>query len=163
MGTTTITETYTTVDVENVVRRFKADLKMIADSTGAMSDGDLAKYVHDVELLAKKGYLAWIDVTLLSGGFERNAVRYTVDTDAGSLDTSRPGGVMWPKVAQPEIRVILSYTSAYDDDARAALAARLDFTWSPTSASTDHASLNGSGGRNYTSNAFGMTRTDFSK
>ena len=32
-GTTTRTATYTTVDVENVVRRVRADLAMIAAST----------------------------------------------------------------------------------------------------------------------------------
>ena len=34
-ATRTATATYTTVDIENVVRRMKADLAMIADSTGA--------------------------------------------------------------------------------------------------------------------------------
>ena len=33
--TRTASATYTTTDIENVVRRVKADLAMIADSTGA--------------------------------------------------------------------------------------------------------------------------------
>ena len=40
--TRTATATYTVVDVENVVRRVKADLVMIADSTGGVDpvEGD---------------------------------------------------------------------------------------------------------------------------
>ena len=94
MNTTTTTETYSTTDVQNVVRRFQADLKMIADSTGAISSEDVANYVHDIELLAKKGYLASVDVTLLNLGTEVRAARYTVDTDAGGLVSSRPGNAI---------------------------------------------------------------------
>ena len=163
MNTTTITETYTTVDVENVVRRFRTDLKMIADSTGAMSSQDVTSYANDVELLAKKGFLAFVDVTLLSDGVERNAVRYTISTDAGSFESSRPGGVMWPQVYRPELRVILSHTGSYDDDARQSLAGRLNFTWWKTDQSIDHSGLNGSGGRDYASNSYGMKRKDWTK
>lgn len=163
MSTTTTTETYTTVDVENVVRRFGADLKMIADSTGAITAEDVKKYVHDIELLAKKGYLRWVDVTLLNLGAEVSAVRYTVDTDAGSLTSSRPGGVLWPRVTFPDLRIVISYTPAYDAEAREAMSGRLSFSWSRSYDDTDHSSLTGSGGRDYTSNAYGMSRKDWSK
>ena len=50
--TRTATATYTVVDIENVVRRLKADLVMIADSTGAWTAAKAADYAHDVEVLA---------------------------------------------------------------------------------------------------------------
>ena len=73
---------------------------MIADSTRRLDRRKgAADYAHDVEVLAKAGYLKYVDVTLLSNGVEMKAVRFNVDTDAGSLTTNRPGGVLWPKVA----------------------------------------------------------------
>ena len=53
--TRTASATYTTTDVENVVRRVKADLTMIADSTGAWTAQQAADYAHDIEVLAKAG------------------------------------------------------------------------------------------------------------
>lgn len=60
--TRTGSATYTTTDIENVVLRVRADLAMIADSTGAWRPEKAADYVHDIEVLAKAGYLAWVDV-----------------------------------------------------------------------------------------------------
>jgi hypothetical protein len=47
----TATNTYTTLDVETVVRRFTADLVMIAQSSGAMTETEARNYAHDVEAL----------------------------------------------------------------------------------------------------------------
>lgn len=161
MSTTTITETYTTVDVENVVRRVRADLAMIADSSGVWTSAKAADYAHDIELLAKKGYLAWVDVTLLSTGTEIKAVRFAVDADSGSLTSSRPGGVLWPKVPNAHLRMVIGYTAAYDDDARRDMTNRLKISWTTSYDDTSHSSLSGGGGRNYTSNSYGMKRKDW--
>ncbi len=159
--TRTATATYTVVDIENVVRRVKADLVMIADSTGAWTAANAADYAHDVEVLAKAGYLKWVDLTLLSNGVEVKAVRFEVDTDAGSLTPSRPGGVLWPKVSGPHLRIVLSYTDAYTSEAREATKGKLKIGWVTSYDDTSHASLMSSGGRNYASNAYGMQRKDW--
>ena len=78
--TATVTRTYTTVDVEKVVRRFTADIVMIAGSTGAITEAEARDYAHDVEALAKAGYLRRVDLTLLSYGAEVSAVTYAVNT-----------------------------------------------------------------------------------
>ena len=161
--TRTSTATYTTVDIENVVRKVRADLAMIADSTGAWTPAQAANYAHDIELLAKNGYLAWVDLTLLSGGVETKAVRFEIDTDAGTLSISRPGGVLWPKVTSPHLRIVISYTAAYDDDARHALAGKLKIGWTTNYDDTSHSSLIGSNGRNYASNSFGVKRKDWTQ
>jgi hypothetical protein len=165
MGTTTATgsATYTTVDVENVVRRLKADLTMIASSTGAWTEKEAGEYAHDIEALAKKDYLASVDVTLLNGTTEVAAVRYDVNTNAGGLSGSRPGGVMWPKISGAELRVTIWYTAAYDAAARQSMTGKLKISWGPSSADTSHATLNGSGGRDYASNAYGFNRKDWTK
>ncbi|GGI27428.1 MULTISPECIES: HORMA-1 domain-containing protein [Bradyrhizobium] len=153
--------TYTYVDIENVVRRVNADLVMIADSTGCWTPEEARNYAHDIEVLAKDGYLKWVDVTLISSGVEIKAVRFEVDTDAGSLSTSRPGGVLWPKVAGAKLRVVLSYTDDYTSAAREATKGKLKIGWVTCYDDTSHAALSSAGGRNYVSNAYGMQRKDW--
>jgi DhnA family fructose-bisphosphate aldolase class Ia len=53
----TVTETYSVADIEIVIRRVTADLIMIATSTGGWTEALAREYAHDIELLAKKGYL----------------------------------------------------------------------------------------------------------
>ena len=159
--TRTASATYTVVDIENVVRRVKADLVMIADSTGGWTAAEARDYAHDIELLAKGSYLASVDVTLFSNGREIKAVRFDVDTDAGLLSSSRPGGVLWPKVTNPYLRIVLYYTSAYTDAAREATRGKLKIPWTPASVDTSHAGMTSSGSRAYTSNSYGMQRKDW--
>lgn len=102
-----------------------------------------------------------MDVTLFSNSVEKKAVRFNVDTDAGSLTTSRPGGVLWPRVANPYLRIILGYTKDYTDAARQAMKGKLKIGWKPSDADTSHSGLTSSGGRNYASNGYGMQRKDW--
>lgn len=159
--TASATQTYTVADIEEVVLNVKADLVMIADSTAGWTTEKARDYAHDVEVLAKAGYLKYVDVTLFSNGVEWKAVRFNVDTDAGSLTTSRPGGVLWPRVANPYLRIILGYTSDYTDSAREATKGKLRIGWTPTNEDTSHSDLTSSGGRNYASNSYGMQRKDW--
>lgn len=158
--TFTSTYTYTTTDVQAVVRRFTADIVMIAQSSGALTEAKAREYAHDVEELAKEGYLKLVDLTLLSGSTEVRATQYVVDT-TGSLAMNRPGGVLWPRVSNPSFRIVLSYTPDYDATAREAMRRRLKIGWVPTSADTSHSSLVQSGGREYASNGWGMQRKDY--
>ncbi len=159
--TRTATATYTVIDVENVVRRVKADLVMIADSTGGWTAEKAGQYAHDVEILAKAGYLDYVDVTLFSNGVEVKATRFEVDTDAGGLTSSRPGGVLWPKVVGPCLQIVLGYTSAYTPAAKETIKGKLKISWSPTDVDTSHSSLKSAGGRDYVSNCYGMQRKDW--
>ncbi len=135
---------------------------MIAQSTAAISQDKAKSYAHDIELLAKKGYLKSADITLLDGSNrELKAVRYEVDRAAGDLTMSRPGGVLWPRISGAWLRVVLYYTDDYTSLARVEMADKLENTWFPTSADTSHASLVAAGGRDYSSNGFGMRRKDF--
>jgi Bacterial HORMA domain family 1 len=152
---------YTTADVETVARRFTADLVMIAQSSGAMTEDKARDYAHDVEALAKKGYLKKVDITLLSGTAEQRATQYIVNTDSGDLVMSRPGGVMWPRVASPYLRIILFYTDDYTATAKEAMREKLKINWAPTNDDTSHATLKPAGARDYASNAFGMQRKDY--
>jgi glycine/D-amino acid oxidase-like deaminating enzyme len=159
----TRTETYSVIDVEIVIRRVTADLIMIANSTGGWAEELARKVGHDVELLAKKGYLKWVDVTLFNAGIEQKATRFEVNKSAGNLSMSRPGGVLWPRVSNPDLRVVVGYTDDYTPIAAAMLSDRLELSWGATSADTSHSSLTPGAGRDYASNAFSIQRRDFAK
>ncbi|MEE3528734.1 hypothetical protein QO167_30325, partial [Pseudomonas aeruginosa] len=49
----TQTTTYTTTDIEAVVRRITADLLMIASSSEAVTEAKAKEWAYDIELLAK--------------------------------------------------------------------------------------------------------------
>lgn len=161
---TTYSATYTVADIATVMRRFKADLRMMAESTGGMALSDAENYGADIDLLAQKGALEWIDVTVLSNGVEERAVRYTIDTDSGQLESSRPGGVLWPRLASPRLRLIIHYgTGGRAIKEQLWQGGQLNINWSPTDEDTSHSSLSGNGGRAYNSNGYGLNRNDYSK
>ena len=160
-SSSTKTFTFTQEDVAKVVRRFTSDLRMIAESSKSMTEAKAAQYGHDVEYLAQRGYLKMVDVTLLRAGAEVKAVQYVVQIGSNDLTPSKPGGVLWPEVSQPFLRIILSYTSDYTAAVKEKTLPNLKIGWVSTDASTAHVSLKESGGRDYSSNAFGVARKDF--
>ncbi|MEQ1759300.1 MAG: hypothetical protein ABL986_13335 [Vicinamibacterales bacterium] len=160
-ATQSTSHTYTTADIATVVRRFGSDIVMMAQSSAAITEARARDYAHDVEVLAKSGYLKSVDLTLFSGTTEVRATQYVVSTAAGELSMSRPGGVMWPRVVNPDFRIVLIYTDAYTALAREATKGRLKIGWTPTNADTSHPTLAASGGRDYASNGWGMQRKDF--
>lgn len=155
------TETYTVADVEAVMRRVTADLVMIAASTGAVTEEKARDWAHDIEVLAKNGYLHMVDLTLYSFGVEQKATRFIVSAESGELTMSRPGGVRWPKVQSPDLRIILFYADVYDDVAKEKMRNKLYISWCPTTADTNHSSLQSNAGRDYVSNGYGMQRKDY--
>lgn len=163
-GSYTKSSSYTIADIEKVVRRFSTDLLMIAESTNAITKDRAKSIAHDVECLIKNDYLKSIDITLLDAfGNELRAVKYHVKTDAGSLGCSRPGGVLWPKTPDGEIRIVVYYNTTYTESAKDAMRKNLELDWGTTFVDTSHSSLNIGTGRDYESNGFGMQRKDFTK
>lgn len=159
--TCSATETYSVTDVEIVTRRVTTDFIMIAGSTGAVTEDRARDWGNDIEVLAKNGFLKAVDLTLLSGGIEIRAVRYDVNTQTGNLTMSRPGGVLWPKVSNPELRIILYHTDLYDSIAKEKLKTKLRIPWTPTTVDTSHSTLKNGANRDYASNGYGMQRKDF--
>ncbi|WP_099206767.1 hypothetical protein [Xanthomonas citri] len=162
-ATATSTQSYSVADVELVMRRVTADLIMIASSTGAVTEKHAQDWAHDIEILAKKGYLKAVDLTLLSDGVEQRATRFDVNVQSGDLTMSRPGGVLWPKVPNAHLQIVLFYMSSYDQSARQAMRDKLNISWSPTNADTTHSQLSSHANRDYASNSFGMQRKDYTR
>jgi Bacterial HORMA domain family 1 len=162
VSTSTTTTTYSIADIEIVMRRVTSDLIMIASSTRAITESKAREYGHDIELLGAKGYLQSVDVTLLNGGKEIKAIRFDVNLSAEGLTMSRPGGVLWPVVETPYLRIVLSYTSQYTPEAKEYMRKKLKISWTLTSADISHMTLKMSAGRDYVSNSYGVQRKDFS-
>lgn len=160
-ATATRTSTYTKADIERVFRRVGADLKMIADSTGAWDATTAAKYIHDVDELAGEGYLDKVDVTLFSGGVEVKAARFVVNDNALGLSNQRPGDALWPRVANPYLRIVLSHSAAYDTAAANRMVGRLKCSWVSSFDDISHSTLCRGGDRSYASNGFGVERKDW--
>lgn len=133
---------------------------MIADSTKAITRDKADDYAHDVEYLAKRGYLEKIDLTLLSNGVEVKAAVYRVNEQIGDVTASRPGGVLWPQVANAHLRMVISYTSAYTADIKSQTRAKLKIGWSASYDDTSHSTLTKGGSRSYASNGYGLNRED---
>jgi len=159
--TQTATATYTVADIQMVVRQVTSDLMMIASSTGAITEQKAKEYGNDIEVLASAGYLKSVDLTLMQGDVEKEAVQYDIDENTGKIKSSRPGGVLWPRLLNTHLRIILSYNEDYDAAARQKLVGKMKVSWVPTSDSTSHSSLKASGGRDYSSNGYGMHRKDW--
>lgn len=162
-ATATASHTYTNIDIEKVVRRFRTDVTMIAQSTQAITEQKARHYAEDVEALAKAGYLKKVDLTLFEGGEEVAAAVYTVNAHGDAIATSLPGGVLWPRVRDPYLRIVLSYNDSYTDAAKLAMKSKLNISWSPTNADTSHSTLQSQGGRAYASNGWALERKDFTK
>ena len=166
-GTTTYTRattnTYTTTDVEDVLRKMRADFNMIGQSTGAISASKIDDYMHDISLLAVNGFLRKVDITQLKYGIEYKAVQYTFQQIESPRDTDYPGGVVWPADPFSDIRVILSYDDSYTPQQIEKLKEQLVIPWVPVDVDLDHSTLTHSGGREFTSNNFAAIRKDFNQ
>lgn len=163
--TGTYTSTYTTADIENVMRNFKADLLMIAESSDAMGTSQARDIADDILTLSKDGYITYVDVTLLQYNIEKRAVRYTVTETGSELASSRPGGVVWERLPNAVLRVVINHTSrwhALGQSEQQRIERGLRRSWKASYDDLSHASLRSNGGRNFTSNDYGLTRKDFS-
>ncbi len=156
----TQTTTYTTTDIEAVVRRITADLLMIASSSEAVTEVKAKEWANDIELLAKNGYLKFADLTLLSHGVEQKATRFYVN-ESGSLANQRPGDARWPKVQGAHLRIVLSYNDSYTQQAQEKMSGKLKINWTTSYDDISQPQLTHSSGRDYSSSGYGMERKDY--
>jgi hypothetical protein len=166
-GTGTVSSTYTIADVGKVVDRFAADFAMLGQSTGCATDTKrIADVVHDIKLMAQRGYIEYVDIVLVSiAGKEKRAARYKPSTDAAMWTSDRSGNNLWPKTVGGRLTVVVSYStkwSALSEVARADFhATECRRPWGPTSVDTNYPGMTSRFDRRYASNAYGMERTVF--
>lgn len=147
---------------ETLGELFQGRWLMIASSSEAVTEAKAKEWAYDIELLAKNGYLKFADLTLLSNGVEQKATRYYVN-ESGSLANQRPGDARWPKVSNPHLRIVLSYNDSYTQQARENMSGKLKINWTTSYDDISHSQLTQSGGREYSSNGYGMERKDYTR
>lgn len=158
----TYTSSFTETDVHNVVLNIKADLLMIADSSKAMTRDLAEKYAHDIQLAAQHDYLTKVDITLLNQlGSEVKAITYFFTTGDDATGSSRPGGVRWPETPSGNIRVVIYTKATWDNEPEKVSKLPWKLNWGTSNVDTSHNGLTSSGNRGYSSNGFGVNRSDF--
>lgn len=166
MTTGTSTSTYSVVDVRKVIDCFAADYDMVAQSTSLKTQQRVTDTVHDVKLLAERGYLSRVDIVLsdASGGAVR-AAKYLVSTSASLWSAQRPGNTLWPRMPDGSLTVVVSYTQKWRELGQAGQQAfqqtYLRIGWSSSSINLAYPSLTGQADRRYASNAYGVERTSY--
>jgi hypothetical protein len=165
-GTFTLSSTYTVTDVAKVVDRFAADYHMIAQATGLASRQHVVNVVHDVKLMAQRGYLERVDLVLRNSAGEKiRAAKYTVSTDASGWTSDRPGNNLWPRLAGGDLRVVVSYSDTWwllTEYQRGAFKQNeCILSWSNSDIDTSYTGMIGRVDRRYSSNAYGMERTTY--
>lgn len=158
-------DSYSANDVNKVADRFGSDLEMIGQSSGVLSETRKSQIVNDVKLLARKAFIERISVVLFdSAGSEVRARKYVVSTDASLWTSDRPGDNLWPRTPGGYLSIVLHYTSAWaalGEAGQAEFQKGLQRPWGPSDVDTSFPALSGTPGRRYSSNAFGLERTDY--
>ena len=137
-----LTSTYAKTDVEDVLRKLRADFNMIGQSTGAITFDKIDDYMHDISLLAINGYIYQVDISQTKFGEEIKAVKYTFRELERPTETNFPGGVVWSPDPHSEIEVVLTYSESYTAVVERNFSQRLKIQWIPAYDDLDHPTLN---------------------
>lgn len=159
---------YTVVDVRRVACEFAADYAMLAQVTGAESEEEVGRVVHDVRILMEHGYLSKVHLVFRDAhGRKIRARSYSVTTDAYGWANDGAGANRWPYDPNGSLIVVLCYTADWKQMTQAQQARfRADkgfqVSWVTSDEDTTHSELSYNGLRRFASNGYGMERQDFS-
>jgi hypothetical protein len=153
----TQTYSYTVIDVRTVMDQVRADLRMAAQSSGALSLAEADDIMADVTLYAEKGYLARLLIRLVDAAESTvKAATYEVTTDAKTLTASRSANMMWPEVAGGSLKVLITPNDVFkglSSTQQANFRGGLRLPW-PLQSAPSLAHLSAANDRNYVSNAY---------
>jgi len=156
--------TYTVADVRKVMDQVRADMRMAAESSGAMTLARVDSIMGDVTKYAENEYLSRLLIRLLGAdGTTLKAAEYEILTDAGMLTASHAGNMMWPRVTGTSIVMLVTTNDAYDrmDSAsKDEFEKTLSNSWEATKAPS-LAHLAAIADRNYVSKAYGVKKTSY--
>ena len=156
----TITQTYTRVDVRRVFENFQADLQMLAVRTQAMESDHAKSCGDDVCLMAQAGCLSRVHVHLYDSSGKRVRVHCYSVKDGVSSVSSRPGGNRWPCLPNGTLCVIVDPSDGVGLE-KLKISGMLKLIWTASSLSTDYSNMRIDGTRLYFSNSFGLQRDTF--
>ena len=161
-------------DVQHVVERMMQDLKQITDqqdirATYRITDAQIARYCHDIKILAEGGYLQCVDISLLDNDRKREhrieykAFRFEMNIAGEKLATNRPNSIFVSHndKTQPALRIVLKYNMNYTRDAQIDLEAQLFADWKAAYCDIAHSPLYSDIDRDYSCDGFRIQRKVF--
>jgi hypothetical protein len=89
----TNTSTFTITNAQYLASKIAADLRQMKSFYGQPSENDIDKYVQELVILLKGGYIASVDYGFRKNGLWVLAVSYTVNSVTGQLVDDHPGRV----------------------------------------------------------------------
>ncbi len=166
---------YAPQDIHPVVQRMTHDLKTITESAELrsmynISDAMIAQCCHDIQILAERGYLQYVDVSLMnidqSHRVEQKAYRFEMNAAAKTakkVRTNRPNSVFISNLdkTQPALRIVMKYTADYTRDAQIDLEAQIFAPWKAAYCDITHQPLRADIDRDYSCNGYAIQRKVF--
>jgi hypothetical protein len=165
--TTTVTQTFNRDDIRRVYASFAADYTIVAEWTGLVSASRIADNIAAIKALAEEQYLDEVHVQLrASTGGVREAAVYRVSTNASGWSTDRPGDLYWDSATGDDLRVIVFYNTnwtALSKGERDAFHAQHLPGWVTSDFDGTYGSMSSTTDRRYSSRAYGIDRTRYSR
>lgn len=156
----TIAATSTKTDIRRVFEKFSADLSMLVRRTGTMTLEWAGDTAYDVTQMAMAGCLASVHVHLVDAHGRLEKVHEYKVREGEVFNDQRPGGNDWPHSPSGRMVVIVTYSDTGKAE-RLKRSGSLIGNWGPSSHSTDYAGMHVDGSREYSVNAYGLTRKSY--
>jgi hypothetical protein len=163
----TFTDTYNRQDIRRVHASFSADYKIVAEWTELHSTGFISQTIAEIQALAEAEYLKEIHLQLKSQtGAIREAAVYRVSTNASSWSKDRPGDLYWDSFDGDSLVLIVYFSQKWHD---LPAKQREDFakvhmpSWTTSDFDGTYGSLTANADKQYSSRAYGIERTRYSK
>jgi len=163
---------YAPQDIHPVVQRMTHDLKQITENAELramynISEASIIQCCHDIQILAERGYLQFVDVCLLDSEqgnrVEQKAYRFEMNAAGKKIRTNRPNSVFMSNLnkTQPALRIVMKYTADYTRDAQIDLEAQIFAPWKAAYCDITHHPLRADIDRDYSCNGYAIQRKVF--
>lgn len=165
-------KTYAPQDIHPVVQRMTHDLKQMTQNTEMravynINEAQIAQCIHDIQILAERGYLQYVDVCLLNTEqghrVEQKAYRFEMNAAGKKSRTNRPNSVFMSNLdkKQPALRIVMKYTADYTRDAQIDLETQIFAPWKAAYCDITHQPLRADIDRDYSCNGYAIQRKIF--
>jgi len=165
--TDTTTDTFNPDDRRRVFAAFAADYRIVAEWTGLETRAHVDVTVAQIKHFIEKEYLSKIHLRLKKADGEvREAAIYRVSTTASAWSDSPPGDLYWDHESGDYLQVVINYSDEWrklPEETRKAFRDAHIPDWGTTDTTGDYDSMSASQDRKFSSGAYGMERTRYSR
>lgn len=166
-NTSTITSTYTVVDIRKTFEGCEADIRMIARRTGKWSMTYVDQVFHDILKFAEEEYLSAVDIVLLDAADKPiMATKFTVNANGTATVSDRAGANDWTDIQNTRLTVILSHTAKWhgltpEQQAKFQSDNSFAINWVASAIDNTFPHLNKAQGQLYASKGFELQKQNF--